>query len=101
MALTHISLLDITGACCADITLSEFPNFNTSRLRYIKKMPTEFISLAFPNASTELQPIPGAGVDPEFLARYARNLDDYDYNYTLQPACQNLIERSWTLTDFL
>ncbi|CAK4030661.1 Alkanesulfonate monooxygenase [Lecanosticta acicola] len=48
-------------------------------------MPTEFISLAFPNASTELQPIPGAGVDPDFLARYARNLDDYDFNYTLQP----------------
>ncbi|KAK4502711.1 hypothetical protein PRZ48_006137 [Zasmidium cellare] len=48
-------------------------------------MPTEFISLAFPNASTELNPIPGAGVDPDFLERYARNLDDYDFNYTLQP----------------
>ncbi|KAF2164732.1 hypothetical protein M409DRAFT_25125 [Zasmidium cellare ATCC 36951] len=48
-------------------------------------MPTEFISLAFPNASTELSPIPGSGVDPDFLERYARNLDDYDFNYTLQP----------------
>ena len=48
-------------------------------------MPTEFISLAFPNASTELNPIPGAPIDPDYLARYARNLDDYDYNYTLQP----------------
>lgn len=48
-------------------------------------MPTEFISLAFPNASTELEPIAGAGVDPDFLARYARSLDDYDFNYTLQP----------------
>lgn len=48
-------------------------------------MPTGFISLAFPNASTELEPIPNAGVDPDYLARYARNLDDYDFNYTLQP----------------
>jgi alkanesulfonate monooxygenase len=48
-------------------------------------MPTEFISLAFPNESNELNPIPGAPIDPDYLARYARNLDDYDYNYTLQP----------------
>lgn len=48
-------------------------------------MPTEFISLAFPNESNELKPIPGAPIDPDFLARYARNLDDYGYNYTLQP----------------
>lgn len=48
-------------------------------------MPTEFISLAFPNASSELDPIPGAGVDPDYLKRYATNLDDYDFNYTLQP----------------
>jgi alkanesulfonate monooxygenase len=49
------------------------------------KMPTEFISLAFPNESNELKPIPGAPIDPDYLARYARNLDDYGYNYTLQP----------------
>ncbi|PSN62252.1 bacterial luciferase-like protein [Corynespora cassiicola Philippines] len=48
-------------------------------------MPVEFISLAFPNASTELEPIPGAAIDPDFLKRYARNLDDYGFNYTLQP----------------
>ncbi|KAG4254184.1 alkanesulfonate monooxygenase [Fusarium proliferatum] len=48
-------------------------------------MPTEFISLTFPNPSTELNPIPGAGIDPEFLVRYARNLDDYEFNYTLIP----------------
>ena len=48
-------------------------------------MPTEFISLAFPNESNELKPIPGAPIDPDYLARYARNLDDYGYNYTLQP----------------
>ncbi|KAF6822284.1 alkanesulfonate monooxygenase [Colletotrichum musicola] len=48
-------------------------------------MPTEFISVTFPNASTEIAPIPGAGVDPEFLVRYARSLDDYGYNYTLVP----------------
>lgn len=48
-------------------------------------MPIEFISLAFPNASTELEPFPGAPIDPDFLKRYAQNLDDYGFNYTLQP----------------
>ncbi|KAI0469870.1 bacterial luciferase-like protein [Xylariaceae sp. FL0804] len=48
-------------------------------------MPTEFISLAFPNASTELDPIPNATIDTEYLKRYARALDDYGFNYTLQP----------------
>jgi alkanesulfonate monooxygenase len=48
-------------------------------------MPTEFISLCFPNASTELAPIPGAGIDPDYLVRYARTLDDNEYNYTLVP----------------
>jgi alkanesulfonate monooxygenase len=48
-------------------------------------MPTEFISATFVNASTELDPIPNAGIDPDYLVRYARALDDYDYNYTLVP----------------
>lgn len=48
-------------------------------------MPTEFISASFPNPSTEINPIPGAGVDPEFLVRYSRALDDYGFNYTLIP----------------
>lgn len=48
-------------------------------------MPVEFISLAFPNPSTELNPLPNPAVDPDYLTRYARNLDDYDFNYTLQP----------------
>ncbi|WVR07315.1 hypothetical protein IAU60_004356 [Kwoniella sp. DSM 27419] len=48
-------------------------------------MPTEFISVTFPNASNELAPIPGAAVDPEFLVRYARTLDDNEFNYTLIP----------------
>lgn len=48
-------------------------------------IPTEFISLTFPNASTELKPIPNASVDPDFLVRYARTLDDYGFNYTLVP----------------
>lgn len=48
-------------------------------------MPTEFISLTFPNPSTEIDPIPNASIDPDFLKRYARNLDDYDFNYTLVP----------------
>jgi alkanesulfonate monooxygenase len=49
------------------------------------KMPTEFISLTFPNASTEVNPIPNASIDPEYLVRYARTLDDYGFNYTLVP----------------
>ena len=48
-------------------------------------MPTEFISLTFPNASTEINPLPGAGIDPDYLSRYARSLDDYEFNYTLVP----------------
>ncbi|KAH8884392.1 alkanesulfonate monooxygenase [Thozetella sp. PMI_491] len=48
-------------------------------------MPTEFISAVAPNASNELHPIPNAPLDPEFLARYARTLDDYGFNYTLVP----------------
>lgn len=48
-------------------------------------MPTEFISLTFPNASTEINPIPNASIDPEYLVRYARTLDDYGFNYTLVP----------------
>ncbi|ORY70924.1 alkanesulfonate monooxygenase [Pseudomassariella vexata] len=47
--------------------------------------PTEFISLTFPNQSTELDPNPNASIESAFLARYARNLDDYDFNYTLVP----------------
>lgn len=45
----------------------------------------EFISVTFPNASTELKPIPGAKADPDFIERYSRGLDDYDFNYTLIP----------------
>lgn len=48
-------------------------------------MPLEFISMTFPNASTELNPTPGAPADPEFIKRYAQYLDDYDFNYTLIP----------------
>ncbi|KAF9890861.1 hypothetical protein FE257_005437 [Aspergillus nanangensis] len=48
-------------------------------------MPTEFISLTFPNASTEVSPIPNAAIDPDYLVRYARSLDDYNFNYTLVP----------------
>ncbi len=48
-------------------------------------MPVEFISATFLNASTELKPIPNASIDPDYLRRYARNLDDYALNYTLVP----------------
>ncbi|CAK7562985.1 MAG: hypothetical protein SEPTF4163_000841 [Sporothrix epigloea] len=48
-------------------------------------MPTEFISLTFPNDSNELAPKVGAPADPAFLTRYARTLDDYGFKYTLLP----------------
>jgi len=48
-------------------------------------MPVEFISVTFPNDSNEIHPKPGAPVDPDFLVRYARVLDDYGFNYTLIP----------------
>lgn len=48
-------------------------------------MPTEFISITFPNASTDIAPLPEAPIDPAFLVRYARTLDDYGFNYTLIP----------------
>lgn len=48
--------------------------------------PVEFISVTPPNASTELVPLsPNTPIDPEFLTRYARSLDDYAFNYTLIP----------------
>lgn len=48
-------------------------------------MPVEFISLTPTNGSTELKPIPGAGIDLPYLIRYAKALDDYAFNYTLLP----------------
>ncbi|KAK8043206.1 alkanesulfonate monooxygenase [Apiospora phragmitis] len=48
-------------------------------------MPTEFISMTPPNASNELNPIPGAPIDPAYLVRYAKALDDYGFHYTLIP----------------
>lgn len=55
-----------------------------AKKKEIKIMP-EFISVTFPNASTEITPIPNAAIDPEYLVRYARSLDDFGYNYTLVP----------------
>lgn len=48
-------------------------------------MTAEFISVSFPNESNDLNPLPDAPVDPLFLERYARALDDYGFNYTLIP----------------
>jgi len=48
-------------------------------------MSVEFISVTFPNASTELNPLANASIDPDYLIRYARTLDDYAFNYTLVP----------------
>ncbi|MGI6878996.1 LLM class flavin-dependent oxidoreductase [Microbacterium sp. gxy059] len=48
-------------------------------------MTVEFISLTYPNASTELNPIPGAQIDRKHLIRYARAVEDAGFDYTLQP----------------
>ncbi|WP_053351280.1 LLM class flavin-dependent oxidoreductase [Leucobacter musarum] len=48
-------------------------------------MPVEFISLTYPNASTELAPIPNAQIDRDYLIRYARAVEDAGFDYTLQP----------------
>lgn len=48
-------------------------------------MTVEFISASYVNDSTELNPRPGQGIDPAFLVRYARTLDDYGFDYTLLP----------------
>lgn len=45
----------------------------------------EFISLTYPNPSTELSPDPGAQIDRTFLIRYARAVEDAGFDYTLQP----------------
>ncbi|KAJ9608296.1 hypothetical protein H2200_007284 [Cladophialophora chaetospira] len=59
-------------------------------------MPVEFISATFLNASTELKPIAGAGADRDYLERYARALDDYDFNYTLVPYDSSYFD-PWTV----
>lgn len=61
----------------------------------------EFISVTFPNASTELKPIPGAKADPDFIERYSRGLDDYDFNYTLIP-CKSptRLRKKWSSLSF-
>lgn len=59
-------------------------------------MPVEFISLTPPNASNEIHPIPGAPVDPDYLVRYARTLDDYGFNYTLVPYDSSYFD-PWTI----
>ncbi len=48
-------------------------------------MTVEFISATFPNASSDLDPQPGAPVDLAYLIRYARALDDAGFDYTLLP----------------
>jgi alkanesulfonate monooxygenase len=62
----------------------------------IVKMPVEFISATFLNASTELKPIPNAAIDIDYLRRYARNLDDYAFNYTLVPYDSSYFD-PWTV----
>lgn len=59
-------------------------------------MPVEFISATFLNESTELNPIPGAPIDVDYLTRYARNLDDYAFNYTLVPYSSSYYD-PWTV----
>lgn len=59
-------------------------------------MPVEFISATFLNESNELNPIPGLGADRDYLERYARALDDYEFNYTLVPYDSSYFD-PWTV----
>lgn len=59
-------------------------------------MPAEFISLTSPNASTEINPIPDSPIDADYLARYARSLDEYGFNYTLVPYDSSYFD-PWTI----
>jgi alkanesulfonate monooxygenase len=45
----------------------------------------EFINLSHLNPSTELNPIPGRGIDLAYLRRCVRALEDGGYDYTLLP----------------
>ncbi|MCF7547968.1 LLM class flavin-dependent oxidoreductase [Pseudonocardia sp. WMMC193] len=46
-------------------------------------MSVEFISATFANAATELDPGAGSGVDPAYLRRYVRALEDAGFDHTL------------------
>ncbi|GJD65961.1 LLM class flavin-dependent oxidoreductase [Methylobacterium frigidaeris] len=48
-------------------------------------MTTEFISVTFTNSSNEINPVRDPAIEPDFLVRYARALDDYGFDYTLVP----------------
>lgn len=48
-------------------------------------MTVEFISVSFPNKSTDLDPRPGAPIDPAYFTHYARTLDEAGFDYTLLP----------------
>ncbi|MGO4714374.1 LLM class flavin-dependent oxidoreductase [Bradyrhizobium sp. 2TAF24] len=48
-------------------------------------MTVEFISASYANSSSDLDPRPGAPLDPIYFARYARTLDEAGFNYTLLP----------------
>ncbi|GAA0525433.1 LLM class flavin-dependent oxidoreductase [Paractinoplanes ferrugineus] len=45
----------------------------------------EFISLTHLNPSTELNPMPGRGIDLDYFRRYVRSLEEGGYDYTLLP----------------
>lgn len=59
-------------------------------------MAVEFISMVYPNASTDISPLPGAPVDPLFLARYAKAVEDAGFNHTLVPYDSSSFD-NWTL----
>ena len=63
----------------------------------------EFISVTFPNASTELNPIPDAGIDRDYLIRYARNFSAMPVSRTISGSCVargNLPNRSTGTVNF-
>ncbi|MFT4002219.1 MAG: LLM class flavin-dependent oxidoreductase [Rhizobium sp.] len=59
-------------------------------------MAVEFISMIHPNASTDISPLPGAPVDPQFLVRYSKAVEDAGFDYTLVPYDSASFD-TWTL----
>ncbi len=48
-------------------------------------MALEFISISYPNRSTDLDPRAGERLDLQYFLRYSRALDDAGFEYTLLP----------------
>jgi len=60
-------------------------------------MVVEFISATPTNSGSEWAPTGDTSVNPEFIVRYAKTLDDNEFNYTLIPYWSSKQPVSWPL----